>query len=172
MTRTPHTPHPQHSEGVPSREQAAALLAQAESKRREVAQFSPVMMVFAVMCTTAGLGILLIGYTDGPRLVAGMIAWLAYLIVGSFMPFLLRRNREARGFGKRWGILMGVWGALWGLSVAVTSIVSNGTNENLQIVVPVLFSVAFLVLMIFALTAEASRVQRERHSLATPNSEA
>ena len=62
---------------------------------------------------------------------------------------------------------MGVWALLWGLAVALTTVVGEGTNENLQIVVPVLFSVAFLVLMVLAVAAEATRVQNARRELAT-----
>ena len=166
MTSTPHTGD------VPSREQAEALLAQAASRRREAAHFSPAMTVFAVMCTSSGLGILVIGFTDGQRLVAGMIAWLSYVVVGAFLPFLLRSHSESRGFGKRWGVLMGVWGVLWGVAVAVTTAVGNGMNANLQIVVPVVCSVAFLVLMVTTIAGEASRVQRERRSLDPAVSEA
>lgn len=157
-----------NDQGTPNREQAAAMLAQADSKRREAAHFSPAMTSFAVICTSSGLGILLIGFAEGQRFVAGMIAWLAYVAVGSALPFVLRSQAEARGFGKRWGALIGVWAALWGLSVAVTTAVGNGSNENLQIVVPVLCSVAFLVLMVMAIANEASRVQRERLSLTPP----
>ena len=154
-----------HIDGIPTREQAAAMLAQADSKRREIAHFLPAMTVFAVLCTSSGLGVLLIAFTQGQFRLAGMIAWLAYVIVGAFMPLMLRSSSSARGFGRRWGVLMGVWGALWGVSVGVTTVVGNGTNANLQIVVPVLCSAAFLVLMVVAVTAEAARVQRERQTL-------
>lgn len=155
-----------HISDMPSREQAAAMLAQAESRRREAAHFSPAMVVFTVICTSSGLGILLINFTQGQQRLAGMIAWLAYVLVGSFMPFVVRHGAGFRGFGKRWGVLMGVWGAMWAAAVAVTTAVGNGTNANLQIVVPVVCSVAFLVLMVVAVAAEASRVRHERRALA------
>ncbi|MDO5697588.1 MAG: hypothetical protein Q4G51_06400 [Dermatophilus congolensis] len=151
---------------IPTSEQAAALLAQADAKRREVAHFSPAMTVYAVLCTSSGLGILLLSYTQGQQRLAGMIAWLSFVAVGAFMPLAIRANSgAARGFGKRWGVLMGMWGVLWGVSVAVTTAVASGANTNLQIVVPVMCSVAFLVLMVMAVASEASRVDRERRAL-------
>ena len=161
MTATPRT------DGTPTPEQAAAFLAQAEDARREAAHFSPAMLVYSVICTTSGLGILVISYTEGQQRIAGIIAFLAYVLVGAFMPFVLREKSAYRGFGKRWGVLMGVWGGLWGLAVALTTVVANGSNENLQIVVPVLFSVAFLVLMVMAVAAEATRVKNARAELTT-----
>lgn len=161
MTTTPR------NDSIPTREQAAALLAQADDARREAAHFSPTMLVYSVICTTSGLGILLISYTEGQYRLAGIIAFLAYVLVGAFLPLVLREKSAYRGFGKRWGVLMGVWALLWGLAVALTTVVGEGTNENLQIVVPVLFSVAFLVLMVLAVAAEATRVQNARRELAT-----
>lgn len=156
----------QPTEPIPTREQAAALLAQADGKRREAAQFSTAILVYAVICTTSGLGILLINFATGQQRLAGMIAWLSYVAVGAILPLIVRPAGWARGFSKRWGVLMGIWGGLWAVAVAVTTAVSNGGSANLQIIVPVMFSVAFLVLMVIAVAAEAERVKRERAGLA------
>ena len=159
MSSTPHT------DSVPTREQAAPLLAQAEGRRRETAHVSPAMIVYAVVCTTAGFASLVLGYTQGQQRMGGIIAMLAYLLVGCALPFVMRMPAEARGFTKRWAVLMGVWGVLWAVAAVVVTAVAGGGNETLQIVVPLLFSVAFLVLMMMAFVSEAARVQRERREL-------
>ena len=166
MNTTPHT------DTTPTREQAAALLAQAEGPRRAGAQISSAMIVFAIICTTAGFSSLILGFAEGQQLMGGIIAMVAYVLVAATLPLLIRLPAEARGFTKRWGVLMAVWGVLWVAAAIIITAVGNGTNENLQIIVPLLFSVAFLVLMILAITSEAARVQRERRALTPTATEA
>lgn len=163
MSTQPRSDHDADPAGVPSAEQARAMLAEAGRHGRTAPTAGPaVLITYGVLCATASLGSIAMSLAakvppepgfDAP--LVALIATLAWCAVACVPILVTRGDRWRRGLAARWIVLMLLWGALW---IASTLLVSTPAAQFLA---PV-----FLVLFVTAVVGEADAAKKARAAAA------
>lgn len=136
---------------IPTPEQALEQLEQAAAFGRRAASISPAWLHFIAICAggsaypvIAHLSVVN-GGTQGPALTI-MFTWLALGV--ATIPLTARLTPIRRGFGKRWGIMIGLWTVLWAVTIFGNNLFSLGLNANIAL------SIAFAILALLGPTYE------------------
>lgn len=128
---------------IPTPEQASAQLEQAAALGRRAAGISPAWLHFIAICAGSSAYPVIAhlsvknGGTQEPALII-MFTWLALGVITT--PLTARLTPIRRGFGKRWGVMIGLWTALWTVTIFGNNLFSLGLNVNIAL------SIAFAVL--------------------------
>lgn len=136
---------------IPTPEQASEQLEQAAALGRRAAGLSPAWLHFIAICAGGSAYPVIAhlsvtnGGTQGPAMII-MFTWLALGMVT--VPLTARLTPIRRGFGKRWGIMIGLWTALWAVAIFGNNLFSMGLNANIAL------SIAFAFLALLGPTYE------------------
>lgn len=144
------------SPSLPTPVEARRLLADAEATGRQATAAAswPAVAVLLALGSTLSLGTLAMGLTSGSAyLVAmlGLMVWTA--VVVAFQLAFLRSHKN--GFGRRWGLYMGVVFAVYLVAMVVVS-----TSQGEAVLASSLLALALLVLSVGAATYEATAARR------------
>lgn len=148
-------PIPSVPPNLPDDQQARRLLAEADGRSRSLPSAIPAAFItYGMLCvigTFAVIGLHLAALVPesadfDPRLLVIIfaLAWVAVAMI----PLWIFRDRWRRGLGRRWIVLMVVWGALWAAGMILA------TTPLAIIIAPL-----FFVLFVIAVTGEAAALR-------------
>ncbi|MCQ4628205.1 hypothetical protein KBX17_10405 [Corynebacterium sp. CCUG 65737] len=112
----------------PSASEAREMLARANTLSRNAARF-PLSWIGYIMLCAAGPLYLIASYFNGggppPPIVWAVIGAWAFFGTMSSAIFGALSGPAPKGFGARWGVMIGLWGIMWGFSLLGPSITSG-----------------------------------------------
>lgn len=145
-----------NSTSLPTPDEARRLLADADATGRQATSTAswPAVAVLLALGSTLSLGTLAMGLTSGTNYLIAMLAlivWIAVII--AFQLAFLRSHKN--GFGRRWGLYMGVIFAVYLVAMLVVS-----TSQGEALLASSLLALALLALSVGAATYEAKAARR------------
>ena len=112
----------------PSASEAREMLARANTLSRNAARF-PLSWIGYIMLCAAGPLDLIASYFNGggppPPIVWAVIGAWVFFGMNSSAIFGALSGPAPKGFGARWGVMIGLWGIMWGFSLLGPSITSG-----------------------------------------------
>ena len=112
----------------PSASEAREMLARANTLSRNAARF-PLSWIGYIMLCAAGPLYLIASYFNGggppPPIVWAVIGAWVFVGMNSSAIFGALSGPAPKGFGARWGVMIGLWGIMWGFSLLGPSITSG-----------------------------------------------
>ncbi|MCQ4618270.1 hypothetical protein KBX10_04150 [Corynebacterium sp. CCUG 59401] len=112
----------------PSATEAREMLARANTLSRNAARF-PLSWIGYIMLCAAGPLYLIASYFNGggppPPIVWAVIGAWVFFGMNSSAIFGALSGPAPKGFGARWGVMIGLWGIMWGFSLLGPSITSG-----------------------------------------------
>lgn len=142
---------------TPTPEQATQQLQQAATLTQNAAKFSPIWLHFIAICAAGSLysACAYFAAASGHSVIPVLIVTFTWILIGvTTIPVTARLNPIRRGFGKRWGIMMGIWTALWIITALSQGVFDTGLTTAVAL------SICFAVVAAIGPTVEIASLNK------------